>query len=45
VSVQSSLQNVSPTRHAHVPPLQVWFAGHAVPHAPQLPESFSGSTQ
>jgi hypothetical protein len=45
VSVQSPLQNVSPPRHAQVPPLHVWFAGQALLHAPQFPESLRGDMQ
>jgi hypothetical protein len=44
VSEQRPLQNDWPLAHPHVPPLQSWLPGHALPHVPQLPGSFSGST-
>ena len=36
---------VSPGRHAHVPPQQIWSALHAEPRAPQLFGSDVRSTQ
>jgi hypothetical protein len=44
VSTQLPAQVVVPVRHAHAPAVHVWFAPHALPHAPQFSASSIGLT-